>query len=312
MRIAVIGAGGVGGFLGALLSRAGHDVTFLARGPHLAAIREQGLEIKSAQFGNFTVRPAATDNAAELGRNDLVLLAVKMYDFENACEAAKTALAPNGVAVPIQNGLDAPDLLAAVVGRERALVGSASIEAAITAPGTVGHMVPTHWLTLAELNGPPGERVRHLEAMLQQAEITVKVAADGRQALWDKAGLLIPFATLTAAADCGLGEMWGVPSLQKVWTELRDEAIAVAAADGYDVRESIATTVATFVKMLPAASAFTSSMNRDFRSGKRSELEWLTGKLIRLADEKNVPVPAHDALYGVLNLKAQRQAQAGK
>lgn len=309
MKLAVIGAGGVGGFLGSLLCRAGHDVTFLARGAHLAAIRKRGLEISSAQFGNFRVHPAATDNVAELGCNNLVLVAVKMYDFEDVREVTKTALEPTGVAVPIQNGLDAADLLAAVVGRERTLIGSASIEALITAPGTIGHMVPTHWITLAELSGPPGERLWDLEATLNKAEITVKLAADGRQALWDKAALLIPFATLTSAADCGLGEMWSTLSLRKVWVELRDEAVAVAAADGYDVRESIAIYEGTFEKILPAASAFTSSMNRDFRSEKRSELEWLTGKLIRLADEKDVRVPAHDALYGVLKMKAQRQAQ---
>ncbi len=311
MKIAVIGAGGVGGFLGSLLSRAGHDVTFLARGAHLAAIRERGLETQSGQFGEFTTHPAATDNPAGLGRNELVIVAVKMYDFEQACVAADTALAPSGIALPIQNGLDAPDVLAAAVGAERTLIGRIQIEALIAAPGTIHHTVPTHALTLAELTGPPGARLRELEATLQAAQLNVKLAGDGRQTLWDKAALLIPFATLTSAADCGLGEMWGEPFLKRIWSEVHDEAIAVAAADGYDVRQALAMSVAGMEKLLPAAAAFTSSMNRDFRAGRRSELEWLTGKLIRIADEKNVRVPAHAALYGVLKLREQRQAKAG-
>src|SRR5437867_6761727 len=108
MRVAIIGTGGVGGFLGALLARAGHDVRFLARGQHLAAIRERGLELRSKQFGDFFVKGTASDNGADLGPADFVLMAVKMYDFEAALTAAQAALAPDGRAATIQNGLDAP------------------------------------------------------------------------------------------------------------------------------------------------------------------------------------------------------------
>lgn len=312
MKIAVIGPGGVGGFLGALLSRGGHDVTFLGRGEHLAAIRSRGLTVKSVQFGDFTVRVAATDRASDLGSNDIVLVGVKMYDFADACAAAATALAPNGIAVPIQNGLEAPDLLAAAVGTGRAVTGSVGIEAAIAAPGAITHSVPTHWLSLGELSGPPGERLKVLAATLQQAQITVRLAADGRQALWDKAAMLIPFATLTSAADCGLGEIWDIPTMKAVWARLAEEAIAVAAAEGYDVRPALNAAVSMFVSMLPAAAAFTSSMNRDFRAGRRNELEWLTGTLLRRASARNVPVAAHEALYGILQLRSQRQAGAAR
>jgi 2-dehydropantoate 2-reductase len=308
MRIAVIGAGAVGGFFGALLCRAGHEVTFLARGPHLAAIRAGGLAVESVQVGNFTVRAAATDDPAALGSNDFVIVAVKMYDLADVARAAAGALAPDGILLPLQNGLDAPELLAAAAGRERTLIGSASIEATVTAPGTVAHTLPVHWLAMAELAGPASERLRRLSGVLGEAGISVRLADDGRQLLWDKAALLIPFATLTTAAECTLGDIWDLPALKAAWSALRDEATAVAAADGYDVRPSLASYEEAFERMLPKAAGFTSSMSRDFRAGRRNELEWLTGKLVRLAAERQVPVPAHEALYGLLDLKSKRQA----
>lgn len=308
MKIAVLGAGGVGGFLGALLARAGHDVAFLARGSHLAAIRERGLEIRSVQFGTFTVRPSASDDARALGKNELVLVAVKMYDFAGAAAAAAEALATGGLALPIQNGLDAPDLLAAAVGAERTLIGSAQIEAQIAEPGVVAHTIPAHSVVLAELQGPPSDRLRALLTDLQRAEIAAKTVEDGRTALWAKAGLLIPFATLTAAGDCTLGEIWSLPALFDAWELLRNEAVAVAAAAGYDVRAAVAAAESSFANMLPATAGFTSSMNRDFRAGRRTELEWLTGALLARAAKHGVPVPAHAALYGLLRLKAETPA----
>ncbi|HVV92137.1 MAG TPA: 2-dehydropantoate 2-reductase [Hyphomicrobiales bacterium] len=308
MRVAVIGAGGVGGFVGGLLAKAGHEVTFLARGAHLAAIRERGLTLKSVQAGDFTIAAAATDRPAELGRNDLVVVAVKMYDFAGIVAAAAAALAPEGVVLPLQNGLEAPDLLAAAAGRERTLVGTISVEAAIAAPGTVAHTTPNHQLSLAALSGPPGPRLEALAAAFREAGVNVRVGQGGRQILWEKASVLIPFATLTSAGDCTLGDIWAVPALKQAWDRLAAEAIAAAAADGYDVRREAAAMAATFEKMLPRAAGFTSSMNRDFRAGRPTELEWLTGAVVRVGRDKGAPAPAHEALYGVLNLRERRRS----
>ena len=148
MRTVVIGAGGVGGILGGLLARAGHEVTFLARGEQLAAIRQRGLEVRSAQFGTFVVRVPATDDPAELGRADFVLVAVKMYDLDAAGRAAEAALTPGGVVLPIQNGLDAPGYLAQRLGRESVLVGTVIVDAAIAQAGVVVQNVPFHQLTV--------------------------------------------------------------------------------------------------------------------------------------------------------------------
>ncbi|MGH7715189.1 MAG: ketopantoate reductase family protein [Vulcanimicrobiaceae bacterium] len=306
MKIAIIGAGGVGGFLGAMLARAGHSVSLLARGPHLAAIAERGLQLESRQFGSFNVKPAATDDAGLLGRNDLVFITVKMNDFEDASRAAERALADDGFAITIQNGIDAPDMLAGIVGKQRTLIGTIAIEASIEAPGTIAHTTPMHVLTLAPFFGAPGEILEKLKATLAETELNVQLAQNGRKALWDKASLLIPFATLTSSGDCTLGEIYGIPALRDTWDALCAEAIAVAGADGYDVRESLANMRSRFETLAKSSPGFTTSMNRDIRSGRRSELKWLTEKIVRLGAENGVPVPTHAALYGILKLKEQR------
>jgi 2-dehydropantoate 2-reductase len=307
MKVAVIGAGGVGGFVGGLLARAGHEVSFLARGAHLAAIRENGLMLKSVEAGEFRVPAKATDRPEELGRNDVAVVAVKMYDLADVVDVAAAALAPEGVVVPLQNGLEAPELLAVATGRERTLVGTISVEAAIVAPGTIAHSTPTHQLSLAELAGPPTPRLEVLAKAFRDAGMNVRLGDGGRQILWEKASVLIPFATLTSAGDCTLGEIWAVPALRQAWDRLAAEAIAAAAADGYDVRKEAAAMAAAFERMLPRAAGFTSSMNRDFRAGRRTELEWLTGALVRVGRDKGAPAPAHEALYGVLQLREQRR-----
>lgn len=305
MKIAIIGAGGIGGFLGAMLARAGHSVSLLARGPHLAAIEKTGLQLESRQFGSFTVTAAATDNPANLGRNDLVFITVKMNDFEESAHTAKTALADDGFAVTVQNGLDAPAILERIVGTKRTLVGTIAIEASIETPGKIAHTTPMHILTLAQAEGTPTDALKRLQTALREAELNVQLAENGRQALWEKACILIPFATLTAAGDCALGQIYGIPALKNVWTALSDEARAVAQADGHDVSESLAAMHARFESLAQSTPGFTSSMNRDIRAGRRNELEWLTERLIQLGAEKAVATPTHAALYGLLKLKEQ-------
>jgi len=306
MKIAIIGAGGIGGFLGAMLARAGHSVSLLARGPHLAAIAQSGLQLESRQFGSFTVTPAATDDPAKLGRNDLVFITVKMNDFEEAAHTAKSTLTDDGFAVTIQNGLDAPDILERIIGVKRTLVGTIAIEAAIEAPGKIAHTTPLHILTLAQATGTPGDALKRLQTTLREAELNVQLADNGRQALWEKACILIPFATLTAAGDCALGQIYGIPALKNVWTALSAEALAVARADGYDVSDALTAMHVRFESLAQSSPGFTSSMNRDIRAGRRNELEWLTGRLIELGTGKGVPTPTHTALYGLLKLKEQR------
>lgn len=306
VRIVVIGAGGVGGFLAALLARAGHEVGIVARGSHLSAIRESGLRLHSQQFGDMTVTPAASDDPADLPGADLVILGVKMYDFPDAARAAARVLKPDGAGLTIQNGLDAPDLLARVTGPRRVLIGTASIEATIVEPGVIGHLVPIHRLTISEHEGGPTPRLEQLESTLKQAEIDVSIAADGQQALWDKAAGLIPIATMTAAVSAGVGPIFQLDETRTVFQELMSEAGKVASASGHPVEAAQAAFMALMEQASKVRPDFTTSMERDFQKRKRTELEWLTGALVRKADEHHVAVPVHRVLYAVLKLRETR------
>jgi 2-dehydropantoate 2-reductase len=312
MRIAVIGPGGVGGFLAAVLGHGGHEVSVLARGAHLAAIQQRGLQMRSQQFGDMSSKPVASDDPERLGKAELVIIAVKMYDFKQAAEAAAVMVAAGGSAMTIQNGLDAPDELAGVVGSNRVLIGTASIEATILEPGVIGHLVPIHSLTLSEYQGPPTSKLESIVELLKRAEVNVSILPDGRQALWDKASSLIPIATITAATGAGIGPIYGLPEMRTLLQTLIAEAGAVASASGHPVKAAQDGFMAMMAQAAKVRPDFSTSMERDFQKGKRTELEWLTGTLVRIAAERKVDVPAHRALYAVLKLKEQRAQPAAR
>lgn len=307
MRVVVIGAGGIGGLYGGALAHAGHDVAFLARGAHLRAIQAQGLEIRSAEFGNFVVHGVASDNAADLGQAELILFAVKTYDLEQAAIAAKQVLAPGASLLTFQNGLDAPDQVAAVVGREHVLIGTTGLETTVVEPGVIGHLSPWHSVTVSAFDGPPTPRVEQVAGTLQTAGIKATVAPDGRQALWAKALFLIPMATITAVCRAPIGQIRDLPETLALAESLLDEVGAVARADGYDLSEAHARTRGLLQTTPPGMKA---SMARDFERGGRTELEAVTGALVRLAAARGVDVPATQTAYAILKLRQQVEATA--
>jgi 2-dehydropantoate 2-reductase len=307
VRVAVVGAGGTGGFYGGMLARAGHQVGFLARGRHLAAIQAHGLTVRSAQFGNFTVTGPACDAPDSLGPADLVIFAVKTYDLELAAQAAARLLGPGSglnaesVLLTLQNGVEAPDRVAEIVGAEHVLIGTTAIEATIVEPGVVAQLSPSHRLTVSELHGPPSPRVERLVETLDAAEINASVVADGRVALWQKAAALIPFAGLTTASGRPIGAIRALP---EAYAALRDgiaETLALASACGHPVPGGIAAIDAITNAMAPT---MTSSLARDFERGGRTELEALQGAVVRLGEQHGVPVPVTRALYATLRLRA--------
>jgi 2-dehydropantoate 2-reductase len=308
MRVAVIGAGGIGGLYGGLLARAGHDVSFLARGEHLRAIQANGLEVRSAEFGTFRAQGVASDNPADLGQADLVLFAVKTYDLEQAAHAAERVLAPQGSLLTFQNGLDAPDEVAAVVGAEHVLIGTTALETTILEPGVIGHLSKFHFVTVSAFNGPPTQMVEHVAATLRSAGATVNVTPDGRQTLWEKAWALIPMATITTVCRASIGEIRAVPASRALIETLLDEVSAVALACGYDLPEARARAHAMLMEIAPPTMK--ASMARDFERGGRTELEALTGALVRLADAQGVNVPATRTAYAILKLRQQVEAGA--
>jgi 2-dehydropantoate 2-reductase len=307
MRVAVIGAGGIGGLYGALLARAGHDVRFLARGKHLEAIRDRGLRVQSAQFGEFRVPARASDQPDDLGRGEaeLVLFAVKTYDLEDAARPARELLAPNGNLLTFQNGVDAPDRLAEVIGAQRVLIGTTGLETTILEPGVIGHFSAGHYVFVGALHGPPTPAVRAIVETLQAAGINASVAEDGRRALWEKAYVLLPMATLTSVAQAAIGPIRDLPETHDLLETLLEEVMSVASAYGYGLPEARERASQIIHNWAYDGKA---SMARDFERGNRTELEALTGALVRMAHARNVDVPVSRTAYALLKLRARLAA----
>jgi 2-dehydropantoate 2-reductase len=302
MRVAVVGAGGIGGVYGGMLAKAGHEVSFLARGAHLQAIQAHGLEVRSAQFGTFKVHGPASDAPADLGQSELVLFAVKTYDLDQAAQAAQQLLEPDGRLLTIQNGLDAPERIAAVVGQERVLIGTTIIEAAVLEPGVVAQLSATHAVSVGSFAGPPTDRVKSAVAVLADAGINAVVVQDGPRALWEKALGLVPMATITSVCRAPVGPIRDLPETRRMFRELLEEVSAVAQAYGFDLGEARERMWATLEQFRPEGKA---SMARDFERGNRTELEALTGALVRLAEARGVDVPVARTAYAILKLRQQ-------
>jgi 2-dehydropantoate 2-reductase len=308
MRVAVIGAGGIGGLYGGLLARAGHDVSFLARGAHLRAIQAHGLEVRSAEFGTFTVPGVASDDPTDLGQADLVLFAVKTYDLDQAALAAREVLGQHSSLLTFQNGLDAPDQVAAAVGKEHVLIGTTALETTILEPGVIGHLSKFHFVTVSAFDGPPTPTVDHVAETLRRAGANVTVAPDGRQTLWEKALALIPMATITAVCRAPIGEIRDLPETRALIETLLDEVSALARACGYDLPDARARAHKMMIEVAPPGMK--ASMARDFERGGRTELEALTGALVRIADAQGVNVPATRTAYAILKLRQQVEGGA--
>jgi len=310
MRVAVIGAGGIGGLYGGVLARAGHHVSLLARGDHLRAIQQHGLRIQSAQFGTFTVQPEiASRDPGELGLADLVLFAVKTYDLDEGAQAAVQTMGADSCLLTFQNGIDTPDRVAEIVGNDRVLIGTTGLETTILEPGLIGHLSPTHFVTVAALHGPPTSRVSQVVETLKAAGINAAESDDGHRALWEKAWILLPMATITSVCRAPIGPIRELPETQRLVDELIDEVSAVASAYGYDLPEAAERARSTISAWAYDGKA---SMARDFERGNRTELEAVTGALVRLADAKGVDVPTARVAYALLKLRQRRESPTDK
>lgn len=316
MRVAVIGSGGVGGFVGGTLARAGHDVAFLARGEHLRALRERGLRVRSTggDFDVPTVR--ATDRVDELGPAELFLFTVKAYDTTAVAERLRPLIAPGAAVLTLQNGIDNPDLIDRALGKGTALPGTIRIETTIVEPGVIAHTSKGHSIRFGEIDARAGsasdggeagsrsERVERLIARFTEAGLNARVPDDMRAELWDKFLFIVPFAGLTTLARAAIGEILAVPELAAVLEALYREAAAVAAADNANLGDDPAgRTLANVRKLHPE---FKSSMQRDLERGKPLEVDALLGAMARIGRRHGIPTPVTDAVYGVLKLEDLR------
>ncbi|HET6318650.1 MAG TPA: 2-dehydropantoate 2-reductase [Chloroflexota bacterium] len=307
MRIAVIGAGAIGGLYGGLLARAGQEVQFLARGAHLASLTGRGLEVRTADLGTFHVDAVAAADPRELAPAELAVLTVKTYDLEAALPATAQLLAPGGSVLTLQNGLDAPDQVARKIPSELVLIGTTAVETTLVEPGVIAHMSPFRQVTVAAFDGPPTPVVRQVVEVLRGARIDATSVEDGHRSLWEKAAPLIPLATLTSLCQLPIGPIRELPETRALIETLLAEVIVVARAYGYDLSDVQQRSLTLLDRIPPTMRA---SMARDFERGGRTELEALTGAIVRLAESRQVEVPATRAAYAVLKLREQQLAQA--
>jgi len=303
MRIAVIGAGGVGGYFGGRLAAAGEDVTFLARGRHLEAIRRDGLVLLS-ESGNLRLFPAkASDNAASVGPVDLVVVAVKAWDTESALGSAPPLLGPGTRVVSFQNGVEAVDAVSRTLGADRALGGVAYIAAAIEAPGVIRHTGTLARLRLGRPDGGASDVAEAFAAACNRAGLEASVSRDITLAIWEKFVFLASLSGMAALARLPVGPIRENPETRELLRRAMAEAAAVGRAGGIALPEDVVERQMGIAEGLPAGA--TPSMLHDLANGNRLELPWLSGAVARMGAESGVPAPTHAFIAAILGLHAK-------
>jgi 2-dehydropantoate 2-reductase len=298
MRIAVIGAGGVGGAFGAALANAGADVTFVARGAHLKAMRETGLRVEGGR-GETVVRPAqATDDPASIGPVDFVLFCVKLWDVESAGVAIRPLVGPTTAVIPLQNGVDSSERLIPILGAQAVMGGVAQISATIAEPGVIRQVGTFMRLVFGELEGGKSARGEAFLALCQKAGFDATHSDRILTELWMKFVLLASNAAMTAATRTPVGMLRDDPDIAPIFARAYAEVVAVGRAKGITLPEDAVERANGFNRSAPPTMM--ASMAHDLIRGNRIELPWLSGKVVSLGRELGVPTPVHEVLYAVL------------
>jgi 2-dehydropantoate 2-reductase len=298
MRIAVVGAGGVGGGFGAALAKAGADVTFIARGAHLAAMKSQGLKIQGGRGETHLVPTKATENSAEIGPVDIVLFCVKLWDVESAGEAIKPLVGPDTAVIPLQNGIDAAERLIPILGPKAVMGGVAQISASIVAPGVIQQVGTFMRMIFGELDGKRSKRAEDFFALCQKAGFDVTLSEQILTDLWMKFILLACNASITAATRQPLGKLREDPDLRPIMMAAFQETIDIGRAKGVTLPADALAKIFDFVGHAPPAMK--ASMALDLERGNRLELPWLGGKVVELGRQLKIPTPVHGVMYAVL------------
>lgn len=310
MRIAILGSGAVGGYYGARLARTGHDVTFIARGAHLAAIRERGLEIRSAALGDFVARGPAEEDTSRVGPVDLVMVAVKTYDNETALPMLRPLLGAGTTVLTVQNGVDSPGEVAAIAGETRTIGGSTYIATALEAPGLIVQTGDHRRIVFGETFGElprVSERVTRIHEAFAAADIQSFPVGDGRVPIWEKFVFLAALAGFTGAARLPIGPVWDDPFTRAMFMAGCREIEAVARAEGVPVAADVVERIVPYIEKIPGSMR--SSLLIDLQQGKRIEVEALQGTVVRRGAARGVPTPIMSALYSVLKLHAAGESR---
>ncbi|MFZ5555482.1 MAG: 2-dehydropantoate 2-reductase [Pseudomonadota bacterium] len=303
MKIAIIGAGGVGGYFGARLAAAGEDVTFIARGAHLEAMRKDGLQVLSA-LGDLRIKPTqAESDPAKVGPVDIVLFAVKLWSTEEAAVGANPLMGPDTGIISFQNGVDAIPVLTRVLGKRHVMGGVAHIAALIDRPGVIRHNGTMAKLTFGELDGIQSKRAQRLFDACQRAKIESYLADDIQRVIWEKFVFLVGLSGMTSLTRMPIGPIREDPVTRETLREVMGEVVAVARAKGINLPPDVVDKQMKFADGLPADMV--SSMLGDLKRGNRLEVEWLSGAVARLGLEAQVPTPINRTIYAALRLYAE-------
>jgi 2-dehydropantoate 2-reductase len=308
LTFAVFGTGAVGGYFGGRLAEAGEDVRFIARGGHLAAIRERGLRVSSVD-GDFVIHPArVADDPGAIGPVDVVLVGVKAWQVPEAALALRPLLGERTFVVPLQNGIEAPDQLASVLGAERVLGGLCRILVFLDGPGHIRHTGVTPYIAFGELDGAKSDRVERLRAALAATRgITVDVPPDIGIAMWSKFLFITALGGIGALTRSPIGVLRSEPKSRELLRQALEEIQAVAVRNQVALPAETAAKTLAYIDTLPPEG--TASMQRDIMEGRPSELEAQVGAVVRLGERLGLPVPVHRRIYDTL-LPLERKARA--
>ena len=301
MRFAILGSGAVGGYFGAKLARAGQEVSFVARGAHLEAIRAKGLAIQSATLGDFVVRASAESDTGRIGPVDVAVVSVKAYDNSTALPMLKPLVGADTVVLTLQNGVDSADEVAAVVGEPHVLGGTTYVATALEAPGLIVQTGVHRSIIFGEVFAGRGHitpRVKAIADVLASADIQVTPVDDARVPIWDKFVYLAAFSGFTGASRLAIGHIWKYPHVREMFYACSREIAAVAKAEGVTISADRFETLKEYMANIPPTTR--SSLLIDLEQGKRIEVEALQGAAVRRAAKHGVPVPIVSALYALL------------
>lgn len=304
MKIAVMGSGGVGGFYGGRLANAGYDVTFVARGAHLAAMRQDGLTIESdTQPAIHVPKVKATDDPASIGPVDYVIIAVKLWDTVAAAGAVRTIVGPRTGVLSLQNGVIKDDILTREFGKSNIMGGVAYVGTTIARPGVIRQTGSLQRLVFGEYDGKPSSRATRLLEALQKAGIQAEIADDIRRTLWEKYVFLVGLSGSTASMRSPIGPIRENPQTRAFLFDLMKETVAVGRALGVNLPEDYASQRLGFADGV--SPDMTSSLHHDLERGNPLEVEWLSGGVVQLGKTVHVPTPANRAVWDILALHAK-------
>lgn len=298
MRVVIYGTGGVGGYFGGRLVEAGEDVWFIARGDHLRALQSSGLTVES-HLGDIHLGDVnATDKVDDIDHPNVILMCVKAWQVPEAALAIKPIVGSETMVIPLENGVEAVDQLAQVIGREHILGGLCRIASQLAAPGLIRHLGIEPYIAFAELDGKPSVRSQELQAAFKKAEVNAEIPSDIWQAIWMKFLFIASVSGVGSVARAPIGVIRSLSGTRQMLNGVMKEVWLIANSEGVRLPENSIEKTLAFIDSMPEGT--TASMQRDIAEGRPSELEAQNGAIVRMGEKHNIPTPVNSFIYASL------------